>query len=107
MGPGDEARFEPRSKMLSVTREFNVTLPLSTVAGYHAHDHVRHVIVLHNMLTQHIWESLQVIPGPFPNFCVGPGDEASSDLLSDSSNQTLFFHVRVIPVQSAVGQNFD
>ena len=28
------------------------------------------------MLTQHIRESLQVTPGPFPNFWVGPGDEA-------------------------------
>ena len=28
------------------------------------------------MLTQHIRESLQVTPGPFPDFWVGPGDEA-------------------------------
>ena len=32
-GAWDEARSEPRSKMLSVTGEFNETLPLSTVAG--------------------------------------------------------------------------
>ena len=63
--------------------------------------------MLHNTLSQHIQESLQVIPGPFPNFCVGPEDEASSDLLSDSSNQTLFFHLHVFPVLKAVGQNFD
>ena len=30
------------------------------------------------MLTRHIRESLQVTPGPFPDFWVGPGDEASS-----------------------------
>ena len=29
------------------------------------------------LLTQHIWESLQVTPGPFLNFWVGPGDEAN------------------------------
>ena len=29
------------------------------------------------LLTQHIRESLQVTPGPFPDFWVGPGDEAS------------------------------
>ena len=29
------------------------------------------------MLTRHIRESLQVTPGPFPDFWVGPGDEAS------------------------------
>ena len=29
------------------------------------------------MLTQHIQENLQVTPGPFPDFWVGPGDEAS------------------------------
>ena len=34
-------------------------------------DHVRHVIVEHNMLTQHTRESLQVTPGPFPNFLGG------------------------------------
>ena len=28
------------------------------------------------MLTRHIQESLQVTPGPFPDFWVGPGDEA-------------------------------
>ena len=28
------------------------------------------------MLTRHIREFLQVTPGPFHNFCVGPGDEA-------------------------------
>ena len=28
------------------------------------------------LLTQHIREFLQVTPGPFPNFWVGPGDEA-------------------------------
>ena len=28
------------------------------------------------MLTRHIWESLQVTPGPFPDFWAGPGDEA-------------------------------
>ena len=28
------------------------------------------------MLTRHIRESLQVTPGPFPDFWVGPGDEA-------------------------------
>ena len=27
------------------------------------------------MLTRHIRESLQVTPGPFPDFWVGPGDE--------------------------------
>ena len=31
------------------------------------------------MLTQHIQESLQVTPGPFPDFWVGPGDEATAD----------------------------
>ena len=36
------------------------------------------------MLTQHIWESLQVIPGPFPDFWVGPGDEASPHLVSQA-----------------------
>ena len=30
------------------------------------------------MLTRHIRESLQVTPGPFPDFWVGPGDEAMS-----------------------------
>jgi len=30
------------------------------------------------MLTQRIQESLQVWPGPFPDFWVGPGDEARS-----------------------------
>ena len=29
------------------------------------------------LLTQHIQESLQVTPGPFPDFWVGPGDEAT------------------------------
>ena len=29
------------------------------------------------MLTQHIRESLQVTPGPFPDFWVGSGDEAT------------------------------
>ena len=29
------------------------------------------------MLTRHIRESLQVTPGPFPDFWVGPGDEAN------------------------------
>ena len=38
-------------------------------------DHVRHVIATY-MLTQHIWEFLQVTPGPFPDFWVGAGDEA-------------------------------
>ena len=28
------------------------------------------------VLTQHIWEFLQVTLGPFPDFLVGPGDEA-------------------------------
>ena len=28
------------------------------------------------MLTRHIRESLQVTPGPFPDFWVGPGDKA-------------------------------
>ena len=32
------------------------------------------------MLTWHIRESLQVTPGPFPDFWVGPGDEARSRL---------------------------
>ena len=32
------------------------------------------------MLTRHIWEYLQVTPGPFPDFWVGPGDEARSRL---------------------------
>ena len=32
------------------------------------------------MLTQHIRESLQVTPGPFPDFWVGPGDEATFSL---------------------------
>ena len=32
------------------------------------------------MLTRHIRESLQVTPGPFPNFWVGPGDEATDTL---------------------------
>ena len=32
------------------------------------------------MLTRHIPESLQVTPGPFPDFWVGPGDEASQVL---------------------------
>ena len=32
------------------------------------------------MLTQHIRESLQVTPGPFPDFWVGPGDEATPRL---------------------------
>ena len=31
---------------------------------------------LRNMLTRHIREFLQVTPGPFPDFWVGPGDEA-------------------------------
>ena len=35
-----------------------------TVAGYIPCDHVRHVILLHNMLTQHIRERLEVTPGP-------------------------------------------
>ena len=30
------------------------------------------------MLTLHIRESLQVTPGPFPDFWVGPGDEATA-----------------------------
>ena len=30
------------------------------------------------MLTRHIREGLQVTPGPFPDFWVGPGDEATS-----------------------------
>ena len=30
------------------------------------------------MLTRHIRESLQVTPGPFPDFWVGPGDEATT-----------------------------
>ena len=37
------------------------------------------------MLTRHIRKSLQVTPGPFPDFWVGPGDEATStppDVLS-------------------------
>ena len=29
------------------------------------------------LLTQHIWEVLQVWPGPFPDFWVGPKDEAT------------------------------
>ena len=29
------------------------------------------------MLTRHIREYLQVTPGPFPDFWVGPGDEAT------------------------------
>ena len=29
------------------------------------------------MLTRHIRENLQVTPGPFPDFWVGPGDEAT------------------------------
>ena len=37
------------------------------------------------MLTQHIRESLQVTPGPFPDFWVGPGDEAR--LLADDALQ--------------------
>ena len=32
------------------------------------------------MLTRHIRESLQVTPGPFPDFWVGPGDEATSTI---------------------------
>ena len=32
--------------------------------------------MLRNVLTQHIREFLQVTPGPFPDFWVGPGDEA-------------------------------
>ena len=32
------------------------------------------------MLTRHIRESLQVTPGPFPDFWVGPGDEARLSL---------------------------
>ena len=30
------------------------------------------------LLTQHIWEFLQVIPDSFPDFWVGPGDEATA-----------------------------
>ena len=37
------------------------------------------------MLTQHIRESLQVTPGPFPDFWVGPGDEAISVLQATES----------------------
>ena len=41
-------------------------IPVSavTVAGYIPCDHVRYVLLLHNMLTQHIRESLEVTPGP-------------------------------------------
>ena len=53
------------------------------------------------MLTQHIREFVQVTPGPFPNFCVGPG---LVQTCFDRSNQTLSFHVHVFPVQKAVGQ---
>ena len=31
------------------------------------------------MLTRHIQESLQVTPGPFPDFWVGPGDKAKTE----------------------------
>ena len=41
------------------------------------------------MLTQHIQESLQVTPGPIPNFWVGPGDEAIS-ATSFNGHQTPF-----------------
>ena len=34
------------------------------------------------MLTRHIRESLQVTPGPFPDFWVGPGDEATENKAS-------------------------
>ena len=30
------------------------------------------------MLTQHIRKSLQITPGPFPDFWAGPGDEATT-----------------------------
>ena len=70
-GAWDEARSEPRSKMLSVTGEFNETLPLSTVAGYHARDHIRHVIVLHNMLTQHIQGKFVSDTSPLSQFLCG------------------------------------
>ena len=36
------------------------------------------------MLTRHIRESLQVTPGPFPNFWAGSGDEAKPNMRSDS-----------------------
>ena len=34
------------------------------------------------MLTRHIRESLQVTPGPIPDFWAGPGDEASAEPIS-------------------------
>ena len=58
-------------------------MPLSTVAGYH------HVITLHNLLTQHLQESLQVWPGTFLIFLVGHGDKAStSHLLFENCGST-------------------
>ena len=37
------------------------------------------------LLTQHIWEFLQVTPGPFPDFWVGPGDKANYGLAGSSA----------------------
>ena len=56
------------------------------------------------MLTQHIRESLQVtpgMPGPFPDFWVGPGDEAGGGgweevchcLIAKSSPEIVKYHI--------------
>ena len=42
-------------------------------------DQARHVIV-NNMLSQHIRESLQVTPGPFPDFWKGLWHEAIQNM---------------------------
>ena len=50
------------------------------------------------MLTRHIRESLQVTPGPFPDFWVGPGDEASSAVWADDGPKVVSletdFHIK-------------
>ena len=39
------------------------------------------------MLTRHIREFLQVTPGPFPDFWVGPGDEATPRVIISRSGE--------------------
>ena len=52
------------------------------------------------MLTRHIQESLQVTPGPFPDFWVGPGDEATINLGHLNSGQICSYQLELLVLSS-------
>ena len=80
----------------SVARSVHLLCNAIVNSSWLPRDHVRHVIARHviarhviarhvtaiHMLTQHIREILQVTPGPFLDFWLGPGDEARPLLVS-------------------------